>query len=96
MMKLLPGIALFLADEGAIERAVTLYDLASKERFVSNSAWFEDVAGRLIAAAASSLPVKVVARAKASGRALDLWQTAADLRQELRERGWLDREAVGE
>ena len=69
----LPAMALLLADEGghsapAVERAVELYALASRSPYVANSRWFEDVAGREIAAAAAALPPEVVARAQERGR----------------------------
>jgi tetratricopeptide (TPR) repeat protein len=76
----LAGIALLLADEGEAEHAVELYALAQTYPFVANSRWFEDVAGHEIAAIAASLPPDA---AQARGQAQDLWQTAADLLEEL-------------
>ena len=75
----LAAAALLLADEGQTERAVELYALASRYAFVSNSRWFEDVAGKQIAAAEGSLPPEVVAAAQERGRARDLWETAREL-----------------
>jgi hypothetical protein len=46
---------------------------------VANSRWFEDVAGRHIAAAAAPLPPDVVAAAQERGRARDLDATVAEL-----------------
>ena len=63
----LPGIALVLLDRGQLERAVETYELACRFGAVANSHWFEDVAGREIAAAAQSLPPDVVAAAAAKG-----------------------------
>jgi hypothetical protein len=79
----LPAMALLFLDEGAPERAVELYALASRYPYVANSRWFEDVAGKEIAAAAESLPPDVVARAQERGRARDLWATMEELLEEL-------------
>jgi hypothetical protein len=83
LMITLAGIALLLADEGQIERAVELYAMASRYPFVANSRWFEDVAGTQLAAVAATLPAERVAGLKESGRARDLEATAAELLTEL-------------
>ena len=57
--------------------------MASRYGYVANSCWFEDVAGRDIAAVAASLPPGVVAAAQARGRARDLETTIAELLEEL-------------
>jgi tetratricopeptide (TPR) repeat protein len=74
--------SLLLIDRGDFERAIELYTLAS--RYVGNSRWFEDVAGKHIAAAAANLPPEAVAAAQERGRARDLWATAAELLADLR------------
>jgi DNA-binding SARP family transcriptional activator/predicted ATPase len=79
----LPAVALLLADTGEVERAVELYALASRHGYVGNSRWFEDVAGRQIAAAAAELPPEAVAAAQARGRARDLESTVMELLEEL-------------
>jgi tetratricopeptide (TPR) repeat protein len=79
----LAALALLLADQGDAERAVELYALASSHPYVANSRWFEDIAGKEIAAVAATLPPDVVAAAQERGRARDLWDTAAELLQEL-------------
>jgi hypothetical protein len=76
--KALPEAALLLADGGQVERAVERYSLASREPFVANSCWFEDVAGREIAALAATLPASVIAASKARGRARDVKATIAE------------------
>jgi len=81
----LPATALLLADDGQEERAVELYALASRYPFVANSRWFEDVAGRHIAAVAAALPPEVVTAAKERGQARDLDATLAELLAELEE-----------
>jgi tetratricopeptide (TPR) repeat protein len=85
LMYVLPGLALLLADEGQTERAVELYALASRHPLVANSRWFEDVAGRHIAAAAAALPPDVVTAAQERGRTRDLDATVADLLAEWEE-----------
>lgn len=80
----LPVMALLRAELGDAARAVELYALASRHDIVANSQWFEDVAGRRIAAAAHALPPERVAAARARGAARDLWQTRDELLQELK------------
>ncbi|MBN1933585.1 MAG: hypothetical protein JW934_02910, partial [Anaerolineae bacterium] len=70
-------------DLGETERAVELYALASRYSVVANSRWFEDVAGKHIAAAAETLPPDVVAAAQERGRARDLWSTVEEVLEEL-------------
>jgi predicted ATPase len=84
LMVTLAGIALLLADEGEVERAVELYALASRYPFVANSRWFEDVVGREIAAAAATLSAERDATARQRGHARDLEATAAELLAEFR------------
>ena len=79
----LPGVALLLADKGSVERAIEVYSLVLCEPWIANNRWFEDVAGKHIAAAAAALPPEVVAAAQTRGRALDLWATAEELLAEL-------------
>ena len=81
----LPAAALLLADQGQAEWAVELYAMASRYGFVANSRWFEDVAGRHIAAVAGTLPPDVVAAAQERGRVRDLEATTAELLVELGE-----------
>ena len=77
------GIALLLADEGKVERAVELHALVSCDLYVANSRLYEDVAGRHIATAAKTLPPDVVAAAQERGRGRDLWDTVEELLVEL-------------
>jgi tetratricopeptide (TPR) repeat protein len=79
LMLALPATALVLAEQGEEERAVELYALASRYPFVANSRWFEDVAGKHIAAAAEKLSPQVVAAAQERGRARDLEATLTEL-----------------
>ena len=81
----LSAIARFHAYHGETHRAVELYALALRYPHVANSRWFEDVAGKPIAAVAATLPPDVVAAAQERGRARDLWATAQELLEELEE-----------
>jgi hypothetical protein len=83
LMTALTGMALLLADQGDIERAIEIYALALQNGHVANSRWYEDVAGRYIATVANTLSPEVVAAAQARGRARDLWATAKELLVEL-------------
>ena len=85
LLMALPATALLLADGGQEERAVELYALASRYPLVANSRWFEDVAGKHIAAVAAALPPEVVTAAQERGRARDLDATVAELLAELGE-----------
>jgi hypothetical protein len=77
-----PLAALLLTDLGEVEQAVEIYALASRYPFVANSCWFEDVAGKQIAAAAATLPPDVVAAAQERGRARDVDEAVAELLNE--------------
>jgi hypothetical protein len=78
----LPAVALLVVDDGQAERGLELYALASSHGYVANSVWFEDVAGKNIAAVAAPLPPDVVATAQERGQARDLWETAEELLEE--------------
>jgi tetratricopeptide (TPR) repeat protein len=79
----LSGIALLLADEDEAEQAVEAYALAARHPFVANSRWFEDVAGREIAAGATHLAEEVGRAARARARSADLWQAVTELLETL-------------
>jgi tetratricopeptide (TPR) repeat protein len=78
----LPTVALLLAEQNELERAVELYALASRLPAVAGR-WFDDVFGRHIAAAAATLPPDVVAAAQERGRQRELWATVEELLTEL-------------
>jgi tetratricopeptide (TPR) repeat protein len=83
LVEMLPAAALILAAKEEEERAVELYGLASRYPYVANSRWFEDVAGKPMAAAAAALPSDVVAEAQQRGQALELQATVAALLEDL-------------
>jgi len=72
----LPGIALLLTDQGDADRAIELYALASRYPNVAHSNWFEDVAGRHIAAIATALPRDEISAARTLGENRDLDATS--------------------
>ncbi len=65
------------------QRAVELYALGETQPYVAKSQLFEDVAGRYVREATAGLPPEVVAAAQERGRALDWWETADALLEEL-------------
>jgi hypothetical protein len=67
-----------------VAHAIEVWALAKRHPYVANSQWFEDVAGRELEALAVSLPPEVVEAAQERGRALDLWEEAAVLLEELK------------
>jgi tetratricopeptide (TPR) repeat protein len=75
----LGAAALLLADEGQVERAVELYALVLRSPMAANSRWFEDLAGRRIAATAEGLPPGVAEAARERGRGRDLGVTVTEL-----------------
>jgi tetratricopeptide (TPR) repeat protein len=68
----LPGIALWMVMRNEIALAIELYALASSYPFIARSSWFEEVAGRHIAAAAAGLPEETMKAAQERGRGLNL------------------------
>jgi hypothetical protein len=86
----LAAVSLLLADAGQAERAVEIFALASRYDYVANSRWFEDVIGNHIAAAAATLPPEVVAAAQERGKARDLWETAQELLEDLKNADQVD------
>ena len=79
----LPAMALLLAGEGEIERAVELYALASRYPLVAESRWFADVVGDTIVEATATLPAERVAVLQKRGRARDLSAAVKELLGEL-------------
>jgi hypothetical protein len=75
--------ALLLADRGDVERAAQLYFRLQEDPFARNSVWLQDLAGQALAGVANRLPPDARKAARAQAQELDLWETAAALRQEI-------------
>jgi predicted ATPase/DNA-binding XRE family transcriptional regulator len=88
LLFVLAGIALLLADEGQVERAVEVYAQIAHRPIVANSRMRWDLAGRQLAAMAAALPPEAASAARTRGRAGDPWQKAAALLIELKGQGW--------
>jgi predicted ATPase/DNA-binding SARP family transcriptional activator len=73
------GFALLHALKGNAERAIELYEVASKMPLVEKSQWFREVIGQYIEAAAADLRSDVVAAARERGRQRDLQETVEEL-----------------
>jgi hypothetical protein len=90
-MHLLPILPVVLAASENYEhkaRAVQLYALAKTLPFVANSKLFEDIAECKLKASVVNLSMDVILSAQNRGQALDIWETAVVLLDELRELGW--------
>jgi tetratricopeptide (TPR) repeat protein len=86
LLHVMPIIPVVLADEddaGLKERAAELHGLCMSQPFLAHAQLFEDIAWRHIRAATASLPPEVAAAAQERGRALDWWETAEALLNEL-------------
>lgn len=79
----MPAIALLLADQGEVERAVELYALASRYPIVARSRWYQDLFERPITEAAAALPTGSVTAAEERGRPRDVMSTLFELLAEL-------------
>ncbi len=79
----LAGIALWFFWQGAFERAVELYAVLDSMPYYANSPWYEDVVGKWVAQAASSLTPKLLKAARIRGKARDLDATIQELLNDL-------------
>ncbi|MDX1614075.1 MAG: protein kinase [Candidatus Promineifilaceae bacterium] len=77
----MPALALYYATQRASDAAVELYALAAVQPYVANSAWYQEVVGKRIAAI--ELPHEVEAAAEERGRVRDLWQTIEEFSAQL-------------
>jgi tetratricopeptide (TPR) repeat protein len=75
----LAGLTLLLADEGEVEQAVELHALLLKHPYTANAHWFSQIITPDIATAAAALSAEQRSAAEERGRALDLWEVAAEL-----------------
>jgi tetratricopeptide (TPR) repeat protein len=76
-------VSLLLAHQGDIERALELETLCRTAPDIARSVWQEDLFSRPVTAAAAHLSPAVVESARARGRKLDLWETAAHILEQL-------------
>jgi hypothetical protein len=84
----LPCVAILLADEGAVERAVELIALTEHERDVPRTPLSRDIFWTEIEALFAMLPADVAAAARERGRQRDFWATGQELLAELAAAGW--------
>jgi tetratricopeptide (TPR) repeat protein len=82
----LPAGALLLGRLGDIRQALAVYASLCCHPFVGNSRWFDDVVGTPLREQARSLPRRVMLEIEDKERDLNIWATAAVLREQVR--GW--------
>ena len=82
LLEAIAASAAVLAARGEARQAVELYALVRRHPYAANSPWFEDVYGRLVMQAATTLDPTVIAAARSRGETLDLWQAARRLLSE--------------
>jgi len=93
LLHVLPIIPVLLAGEEDARhkiRAIEIYALAHNHPFIANCQFFYDIAGKDVEAVEADLPADAVTAAKTRGKALDFWETAEQLLQELTELGWAE------
>jgi predicted ATPase/tRNA A-37 threonylcarbamoyl transferase component Bud32 len=75
----LAAVALHLAKQGDVVRAIELYSLISSYDMVSRSHWFDAVVGQPIQAMSKGVPKEEAAAAHARGRTLELEPALTEL-----------------
>jgi tetratricopeptide (TPR) repeat protein len=75
--------ALFLANQGDLERAVEIYALAKRYPWIAKSQWYQDVIEAPLNTLTDSLLPEVIATAQQRGRERDLEETVQELITEL-------------
>ncbi len=93
LLEVLPAAAYLMAqaasersegEQGAgLERALELYAMANRYGYIQSSYWFAGLYEQPIRTLAAVLPTDRVAAAEDRGRQLDMWATAASLKEEL-------------
>lgn len=83
IVRALPAVALLLAADGQVGRAVEVWSLAKRYPYIANSRWFEDIAGRELDEMAALASPEVAGAAEQDGQELDLWAVSATLLVEL-------------
>ena len=70
---------MLLLDQGETEQAIELYAFARRYRLISDSRWFQDIAGEELDREAGKLEKECLGTLQARAQTRDLWQTAARL-----------------
>jgi predicted ATPase/DNA-binding SARP family transcriptional activator len=79
----LTGVALLLAEQGDLERAVEIYALSMRYPWQGKGRWTEDVVGRALASYTANMSDEIIAAAQKRGRERDLEATVRELFDEL-------------
>jgi predicted ATPase/transcriptional regulator with XRE-family HTH domain len=75
----LPALALYEADRGNTIRAIELYELALKHPYVSESNWFDDIAGKRIKSLEAKISLEAAEAARIRGKSLELWDVVTGI-----------------
>ena len=78
-------VALYLDNQGDLERAVEIYALASRYPWIDKSQWYHDVIEGPLTTLTASLSPTVIATAQKRGRERDLENIVQELLVDLRE-----------
>ena len=81
----LQATALWLSEGANKERALEVYSMVRLHPKVNNPQWFSEVVEPHFANLAAHLPPDTAATAQERGRQLDVWETAAELLEDLKE-----------
>lgn len=79
----LGAAALYLADQGDLERGIEIYALASRHPWIGKSRWYQDVIEEPLINLTASLSPEVIAAARKRGRERDIDKTVQELLAEL-------------
>jgi DNA-binding SARP family transcriptional activator/predicted ATPase len=79
----LAPFAVILGQNGDPARSLEIYTVVCQNPLVAKSVWFEDMYGRRIDGVAERLPPELVMAIKERGSKRDLWETAAELLEEM-------------
>jgi hypothetical protein len=77
--------ALVFMVAGKNKKGLEIAVLAEQYPFLAKSVWFEDIAGRKIKTITGTLPTELVKAAQERGRKRDIWETARELLDELKD-----------
>jgi tetratricopeptide (TPR) repeat protein len=81
-------VAILLADEGQLEKAIELDSLVRSQYPAADRSWYFDFLRRPLIEHIATLPAEAIEAARERGQKLDHWQTAESLLTELTELGW--------